>query len=129
MKYLLLKKNKDGTWTGRTEEAALDDKLRDFHMMDDMDLVLVPETGAIIKNRTGPVIEARSDIWLKWYSQIVDDLLNHCNQDPGHGECTRCSEIVCPSQDPMHLHHDGCPSCCSMDHGQQLQEITRRTRG
>lgn len=26
-------------------------------------------------------------------------------------ECRLCSAIVCPDGDPMHFHHDGCPSC------------------
>jgi hypothetical protein len=26
-------------------------------------------------------------------------------------ECTECSWIMCPHQDEMHFHHDGCPSC------------------
>lgn len=30
-----------------------------------------------------------------------------CN-DP---ECMFCSVIHCPSMDPLHYHHDGCPSC------------------
>lgn len=42
---------------------------------------------------------------------MVDKLLNHCPE----GECGECSEIVCPYGDPLHLHHDGCPSCCSAD--------------
>lgn len=26
-------------------------------------------------------------------------------------ECTICSERDCPHEDPLHYHHDGCPSC------------------
>jgi hypothetical protein len=26
-------------------------------------------------------------------------------------ECQECARIVCFSGDPMHFHHDGCPSC------------------
>jgi hypothetical protein len=26
-------------------------------------------------------------------------------------ECQECARIVCFSNDPMHFHHDGCPSC------------------
>lgn len=29
------------------------------------------------------------------------------------GECVNCSERDCPDKDPMHYHHDGCPSCTS----------------
>lgn len=41
--------------------------------------------------------------------KMVDQLLVHCQID----ECTVCAEIVCPHKDPLHLHHDGCPSCHS----------------
>lgn len=40
---------------------------------------------------------------------MVDALLNHCDKDGG--ECHVCSQIVCPHKDPLHFHHDGCPSC------------------
>jgi hypothetical protein len=26
-------------------------------------------------------------------------------------ECAACAWIVCPWHDPLHFHHDGCPSC------------------
>jgi hypothetical protein len=35
-------------------------------------------------------------------------LLAHC---PGP-ECFTCGEAVCPHGEPLHFHHDGCPSCC-----------------
>jgi hypothetical protein len=35
--------------------------------------------------------------------------LSHCDKEGG--ECSVCSRIICPQQDPMHFHHDGCPSC------------------
>jgi hypothetical protein len=37
----------------------------------------------------------------------VNRLLAHC-PDP---ECEKCSVIICPREDPLHFHHDGCPSC------------------
>lgn len=40
---------------------------------------------------------------------MVGALLNHCDKDGG--ECHMCSVIVCPLKDPLHFHHDGCPSC------------------
>lgn len=39
--------------------------------------------------------------------EIVDNLLDHCP----HIECSKCSEIVCPHNSRLHLHHDGCPEC------------------
>jgi hypothetical protein len=44
---------------------------------------------------------------------IADALLNHCDKDGG--ECRVCSEICCPLKDPLHFHHDGCPSCCQAE--------------
>lgn len=26
-------------------------------------------------------------------------------------ECEGCSVLICPKRDPMHFHHDGCPTC------------------
>lgn len=43
---------------------------------------------------------------------IADALLNHC--DKQGGECSECAMIVCPEQDGMHFHHDGCPSCSQL---------------
>lgn len=37
----------------------------------------------------------------------LDALLAHCPD----GECIECAAIICPLDDPMHFHHDGCPSC------------------
>jgi len=37
----------------------------------------------------------------------IDQLLEHCPLP----ECERCAEIVCPFQEPLHFHHDGCPAC------------------
>lgn len=33
--------------------------------------------------------------------------LDHCDDQ----ECVTCSRIICPYNDPLHFHHDGCPSC------------------
>jgi hypothetical protein len=40
---------------------------------------------------------------------IIGQLLNHCDKEGG--ECSYCSQLICPHKDPMHFHHDGCPSC------------------
>lgn len=39
---------------------------------------------------------------------MTDRLLAHCPD----GECYECGEIVCPHNEPLHFHHDGCPCCC-----------------
>lgn len=41
----------------------------------------------------------------------IDALVNHCPNN----ECSECARIVCQFGDPMHLHHDGCPSCACGD--------------
>lgn len=38
---------------------------------------------------------------------VIDKLLDHC-ADP---ECMTCGSAVCPHGEPLHFHHDGCPSC------------------
>lgn len=40
-------------------------------------------------------------------SPELDEALATCHD----AECAECSRIVCPHGDPMHFHHDGCPSC------------------
>jgi hypothetical protein len=36
-------------------------------------------------------------------------LLGHCDDC----ECPICAKIICPFKEPLHFHHDGCPSCCN----------------
>lgn len=35
-------------------------------------------------------------------------------------ECSACSIRECPHEDPMHFHHDGCPSCSSAPEGSRI---------
>ena len=37
----------------------------------------------------------------------IQALLDHCSEN----ECSVCAKIICPFEDDLHLHHDGCPSC------------------
>lgn len=39
--------------------------------------------------------------------KALTHLLAHC-QDT---ECEMCAKIICPHEDPLHFHHDGCPQC------------------
>jgi hypothetical protein len=41
------------------------------------------------------------------WSPELDEALALCKD----AECQECSRIVCPHNDPLHFHHDGCPSC------------------
>jgi hypothetical protein len=41
------------------------------------------------------------------WSPELDEALAAC-PDP---ECHECARIVCPWSEPLHFHHDGCPSC------------------
>lgn len=38
---------------------------------------------------------------------LTDALLNECQEC----ECIVCGTLLCPHEDPLHFHHDGCPSC------------------
>lgn len=46
--------------------------------------------------------------------------------DDGDDECMLCAMDDCPHEDPLHYHHDGCPSC-SMDEQESLQEDENET--
>ena len=41
----------------------------------------------------------------------ADRLMALC--DNQFGECSICGVICCPHGEPMHFHHDGCPSCAA----------------
>ena len=41
----------------------------------------------------------------------LDNLLAHCPDM----ECPECAAIICDHHDPMHFHHDGCPSCAQAE--------------
>lgn len=35
----------------------------------------------------------------------------HVRHEGPHDECCTCGMFACPENDPLHFHHDGCPSC------------------
>jgi hypothetical protein len=41
--------------------------------------------------------------------RLSDWLINTCDREGG--ECSKCGATCCPYGDPLHFHHDGCPSC------------------
>lgn len=59
-------------------------------------------------------IIAEQDKEIRRLTEIADALVNHCDKEGG--ECGICAVICCPNKDPLHFHHDGCPSC----HGEAL---------
>lgn len=62
--------------------------------------------------------------WLLAHNQpasIVDRVLNQCTLD--NGECHKCAELCCPYLDPMHFHHDGCPSCAELGDGNARRDL------
>ena len=42
----------------------------------------------------------------------INKLLAHCD-DP---ECFTCGSAVCPHEEPLHFHHDGCPACIEAEY-------------
>lgn len=48
---------------------------------------------------------------LKLRTGQIDALLAHCGKESG--ECSGCAAIICPFEEPLHFHHDGCPACCN----------------
>lgn len=61
----------------------------------------------IIIDTTRAHYEAVGREQLVYLNDRLDKLLNHCND----AECEECSKLICPFKDPLHFHHDGCPSC------------------
>ncbi|MDE2100886.1 MAG: hypothetical protein KGL39_26805 [Patescibacteria group bacterium] len=57
-----------------------------------------------------------------WVQQIIDyartltrqEIMNHpsANECEDPEECLICSMRDCPNREPLHYHHDGCPSRC-----------------
>lgn len=43
----------------------------------------------------------------KLKGNLSDEILNECKD----AECVVCGAIACPGGEPLHFHHDGCPSC------------------
>jgi len=39
----------------------------------------------------------------------------HCDCPKNDDECSTCGSIHCPEGEPLHYHHDGCPSCESTE--------------
>lgn len=48
-----------------------------------------------------------ADARVKELEAQVQQNLEHCHDS----ECSCCALIICPHKDPLHFHHDGCPSC------------------
>ena len=67
-----------------------------------------------VGSRPGGICEEAANE-IKRLRDMADALLNHCDKE--NGECSECGRICCPEHDPMHFHHDGCPSCCAPTSG------------
>lgn len=59
-----------------------------------------------------------------WQASTIDHLLAHC----GDSECSECAKFVCPHKEPLHFHHDGCPSCFSFERLEQAVEELKRDK-
>lgn len=53
--------------------------------------------------------KARFQTLMNESTDKIQHLLDHC----ADGECSTCGTILCPSKEPLHFHHDGCPACCA----------------
>jgi hypothetical protein len=62
--------------------------------------VYTPTTGLLAQ------IEDQKRV-IEEYMGKVEAMLRKCPDV----ECSHCSSVVCPHNDPLHFHHDGCPSC------------------
>ena len=40
------------------------------------------------------------------------ELESHISEECLDSECMLCGMRDCPGGEPLHYHHDGCPSCC-----------------
>ncbi len=48
----------------------------------------------------------------------TDNALGLC-KDP---ECSECARIICPYDEPLHFHHDGCPACAHYEAEKEARE-------
>lgn len=51
---------------------------------------------------------------MEQHFEISEDDVNYTFKhvcDDGDDECMACAVRDCPCEDPLHYHHDGCPSC------------------
>lgn len=46
--------------------------------------------------------------------------------DCSESECALCGFLDCPFEDPLHYHHDGCPSCWTAKNQNRLDEIMKQ---
>lgn len=43
-------------------------------------------------------------------------------------ECDTCGEILCPYNEPLHFHHDGCPACARASDAERDRLIAKYAR-
>ena len=66
--------------------------------------------------------EAReAKLTLDWISEYHRGDSEECCEAAG-GECSLCSVLDCPGNEPLHYHHDGCPHC---DMPEETADATR----
>ena len=52
-------------------------------------------------------MKPRSDDTYKRIVLALEALHDECDIP----ECCECAILDCPTQEPLHYHHDGCPAC------------------
>lgn len=53
----------------------------------------------------------------------------YCSGFPRDFECLDCGERDCPHGDPLHYHHDGCPSCYDDNPEKETKRVFERLKG
>ena len=76
------------------------------------ELVAIPNPLEVYRKHHGHLMHAQVIAAIERSMTMIDALLNHCDKESG--ECSVCSVIVCPHKDSFHFHHDGCPSCSTL---------------
>lgn len=53
----------------------------------------------------------------------IEDHIHGSPRECGREECDLCSVIDCPHNEPLHYHHDGCPSCDSSPADGEIERL------
>lgn len=63
--------------------------------------------------------------WLHNPNEATEEELNS-RPCPDDEFCEQCVSIFCPHDEPLHNHHDGCPSCWQMDDAEYKSSLATK---